>query len=655
MSAMSLLGDREQTATDRVSPWEEAAMAHEVKRSFEEDFARHLLKEAQLLQVLCGTLGCLGAGVVGYLGLAALPVLALGPVKVAFASAFGGAGGLHWAWQRGTLEGERQNVAASWGPGASALAAIAGTSPPRPTSRRLKRVVKWAFRLLSRPGALSGEWRFVVFIEAACSFAPWAQRAHFLHAARKDGSTQASAMQNGDAASQSLRHLLPLYRFLQRRVVVEVALDLCSAVAAAYGLRRERNAERNSERELLEQGALRGRLGSDIGATSGPGATALASDRRCLALATVLATLGALDAVSEASRERLRNGLSLEAGKERQGVMRSVLERWKRSKRPSISRQLTQRRLQRLGSAGRMVLRPTEVREILSSVPPMMLPGDADVAKDTEIDAAEFLSISDGSEDPEGPGSGYEQRCQGLAKGAESHSWDCCDPSIFKLRSVSYFLDAKKESSGPSMLELVDIDISRIGPHGPVFNSASHGDFSHQAFRRRGDQRFLFIWNWVIPPYQCVMTAALDPDVLWLQDTASPQARIWNRFLNSEPEERRNKLKCIFCVETGPWVVRKLAIKKPTLVGKKLAMTSHHVPDDFIEITMDVTNGGKGGGYEEMVTGMVLKHVKNMEPCICCLLEATEEDELPETALFSGAVRFVDFEKMICPMDSGPL
>eukprot|EP00930_Biecheleria_cincta_P020740 TRINITY_DN15528_c0_g2_i1.p1 TRINITY_DN15528_c0_g2~~TRINITY_DN15528_c0_g2_i1.p1 ORF type:complete len:704 (+),score=119.21 TRINITY_DN15528_c0_g2_i1:206-2113(+) len=629
-------------------------MAHEVKRSFEEDFARHLVKEAQLLQVLCGTLGCIGAGALSYLGLAALPVLALGPVKVALASVLGGAGGCQWACQWSHMEGERQGVAASWGPGASALAAIAGTSPPRPTSRRLKRVVKWAFRLLSRPGALSGEWRFAVFIEAACSFAPWAQRAHFLHATRKDGSTRAKAMEGGEAASQSLRHLLPLYRFLQRRIVVEVALDLCSAVAAAYGLRRERTA--SVVTELPEPGATRSRLGSELGATGGPGATALTSDRRCLALATVLATLGALDAVSEASRDRLRKGLSLEAGQERRGVMRGVLDRWqrwKRSKRPSISRQQTNQRLRRLGSAGRMVLRPTEVREILSSVPPMVLPGDADLAEDSDDEAAEFLSISDGSEDPEGPGSGYEQRCQGLVKGGESHSWDCCDPSIFKLRSVSYFVDAKKESSGPSMLELVDIDISRIGPHGPVFTSATHEDFSHEAFRRRGDQRFLFIWNWVIPPYQCVITAALNPLAPWLQDEASPQARTWKRFLDAEPEERRSKLKCIFCVETGPWVVRKLAIKKPTLVGKKLAMASHHVPDDYIEITMDVTNGGKGGGYEEMVTGMVLKHVKHMEMCICCLLEATEEDELPETALFAGNVRFVDFEKMICPMDSG--
>ncbi|CAL1137940.1 unnamed protein product [Cladocopium goreaui] len=183
------------------------------------------------------------------------------------------------------------------------------------------------------------------------------------------------------------------------------------------------------------------------------------------------------------------------------------------------------------------------------------------------------------------------------------------------------------------MLELIDVDVSRIGALGPIFESAKHSDFSYQALRRQGDARFLWIWNLVLPPYQAVLTAALDPAAAWLQNDMCPQ-------------ERKAKLKVIFSVEVGPWVLKKVAIKKPTLIGKKLSMASYYVPEDYIEITMDVTNGGKGGGYEEMVTGMVLRHVKSLECSVCCLLEATEQDELPECALFAAHFSHVDFGKM---------
>mmetsp|Transcript_13330 Transcript_13330/g.30399 ORF Transcript_13330/g.30399 Transcript_13330/m.30399 type:complete len:156 (+) Transcript_13330:1-468(+) len=149
-----------------------------------------------------------------------------------------------------------------------------------------------------------------------------------------------------------------------------------------------------------------------------------------------------------------------------------------------------------------------------------------------------------------------------------------------------------------------------------------------------------------MPPYQTIMPAALDPSAAWLLDKTSPEARVWHRFLNASPEEQRSKLKVIFSVETGPWVVKKVAIKKPTLIGKKISMASRYVPNEYLECTLDVTNGGKGGGYEEMVTRMVLRHVKSLEMGFCCLIEATQEDELPECALFSCFVSHPDFERM---------
>ncbi|CAE8598238.1 unnamed protein product, partial [Polarella glacialis] len=420
------------------------------------------------------------------------------------------------------------------------------------------------------------------------------------------------------------------------------ALELSATVAAARGVTRGRSGPEEASGDL------------PTGASQASATPAM--DRNCVALATVLATIGALGHLNQASQNSLRHSVGAEIGKESLGSSSCGpwAWRWQRRKPNGTShRQKGRNRIQRIASASRSVLRPGEMREALSMVPPMILPGDAKLSEDGEdYEEAEFLSISDVSEELEGPGSGFERRSAEFPCGSGPNTWAVYDPSNFKLRSQSYFVDAKKVPSGPAMLEIMSIDWLRIGPRGPVTESASHGDFCYSALRRSGDTRFMWIFNWVIPPYQALMTAAVDPSAPWLLDKHSPQARVWNRFLEADPEERRSKLKLVFSVETGPWVVKKLAIPKPTLIGKKLAMASKYVPGDFIEITMDVTNGGQGGGYEEMVTQMVLKQAKHIDMCVCVMLEATEEDELPETALFAACCRQIDMDRVQCPVCS---
>eukprot|EP00439_Symbiodinium_sp_Y106_P039077 s385_g4.t1 len=354
----------------------------------------------------------------------------------------------------------------------------------------------------------------------------------------------------------------------------------------------------------------------------------------------------------EASYARLRQGLDVDFAKDSQYQYRRLstfFRHWVQSSPEGLSSH-TRKALHRIVRAGRSVLRPGEIREALSSIPPMVLPGDAVIEdgedSDKEVEAAEFHSITDCEEETQLEGFGYGLRKADFPQGDGEHSWNVIDASTYRLRSEKYFVDGSKEPSCPAMLQLLDVDVSQIGPRGPVVESARHPDFSCQAIRRGGDGRFLFILNFILPPYQAIMTAAVDPSAAWLSDPASPQARVWHRFLAASHEDQKKKLKVIFSVETGPWVVKKVALKKPTLIGMKISMESHYQPEDYLEITLDVTNGGRGGGYEEMVTRMVLRHVKSLECGLCCLIEATQEDELPECALFAFLASHPDFERM---------
>ena len=105
----------------RLEAYESAAMAQEVLRSFEEDFAWRLHREAQLLRATCALLGFAALGAVGLGAAAALPLL-VGPAKVAVAAVAGGLGGCQWARRQSEEETQRQGVANCWEAGANALA-----------------------------------------------------------------------------------------------------------------------------------------------------------------------------------------------------------------------------------------------------------------------------------------------------------------------------------------------------------------------------------------------------------------------------------------------------------------------------------------------------------------------------------------------------
>lgn len=581
---------------------EEGSLTLEVRKDFEEDFAFHLRRERQFQYVCYAAVGCL-AGTLGCAGLAAVPLLMLTPAKVAIVSALGAASGSGLAYIKGKSDAEEEQ---------------GNPEPPAaPRLRRLKRIAKWGSRTLQMSRSLTSEERFAIFTEAVCTFAPWAQQAELLQRhSPKEGSTE-------DKALLVWRHLLPLYLFLQQGPVVEVALEFSRAVAED----RDRMFEevRNSP-TIFPRG-----------------------DRRKVALATILATISALEPIGSEERERLRRLNSSRPWK------RLVCQACSTAKQRSPSHRLPsarmqQQRLQHVAGAARVALRPNEVCEALSMVQPIQLPREKSTASHPDEEEDDFHSISEVSLPRDGAGVSFHQRRLDFPRGTEDHHWEVFDPTSFKLRSETYLKNSKKVPSGPAMLDLVNIDIVKIAPGGPVAPISQHRDFFPQIARQAGEERFLFLMNWIAPPYQITFVGALDVNAAWCQEPSTPQARVWQRFLQGDDDYKRDRLKVIFSVEAGPWVVKKLAVKKPTIIGRKISMRTNYRPGDFLEIIMDVTNGGKGGGYEEYCTSLVLGQAKSIEMSLCVLIEAKQEDELPEQALLTMKCNHLVFDRFQCPL-----
>lgn len=247
---------------------------------------------------------------------------------------------------------------------------------------------------------------------------------------------------------------------------------------------------------------------------------------------------------------------------------------------------------------------------------------------------------------PAGPVGNYRVRAQHFPRGRSACTWNAIGESVFNLRSSTYLRDRQKEPSGPSLFELVDVDIMCIPEDGPAMHVAKQGDFCPRHLRRQGDNRFLLVQNWIFPPFQAILTGALNPEAPWLTtQEQTPQARLWRRFLAMDQQERNAAFKIIVAIEGGPWLLKRAVPKKPMIIGKLLQMHTHYEEGDHLEIVCDVSTGK----VQEMGCGMVMKEMKRLDLGVATLMEATNEDELPEKMLFGLLIRRLDTSAVFYP------
>ena len=191
------------------------------------------------------------------------------------------------------------------------------------------------------------------------------------------------------------------------------------------------------------------------------------------------------------------------------------------------------------------------------------------------------------------------------------------------------------------MLELIHCDWVAVGDEGPVCCASEHPDFYPANARKKGEERFLLVVNFILGDFQAIMTMALNSDAAWLEDETSPQCRVWNHFLHGDDDSRRERFKLILAVEDGPWLVKKAFIKKPMLICKLLGCRFHQTPQ-YLEVAFQRATGA--------TVGVVLKSMKRAVLSCALLLEAKEPEELPEHLLTTAVANYLDPSKFACPM-----
>lgn len=157
-----------------------------------------------------------------------------------------------------------------------------------------------------------------------------------------------------------------------------------------------------------------------------------------------------------------------------------------------------------------------------------------------------------------------------------------------------------------------------------------------------------FLVNFLLPFGNFVSYFSIPP----IKDFPNKQvADVWTKFINGDQQYRDARLKLLPIAQEGPWIV-KAAVGNgtaPALLGKVMPLQYffRHPEGDkkgIYEVDVIITASTIAKG----ILGVVKGHTNMLTLAFALIIEASEQEELPETILCSFQVHYINLED--CPM-----
>ena len=215
--------------------------------------------------------------------------------------------------------------------------------------------------------------------------------------------------------------------------------------------------------------------------------------------------------------------------------------------------------------------------------------------------------------------------------------WSEPEATTFKVRGPSYLKDKKKVPSEPGVFKLLAIDIMETPDN--IQHVASQPSSRVAKMKARGDSRFIFVFNFMIPgPPFLAFTAYWEMNKKAVEDTSTPFGRLAKPFFFGDSDEFRNdRFKFIPKVIEGNFAIRMAVKDTPTLMGHKLKQY-YYRGDNYFEIDVDISSSS----VARNITGLVIGYAKTLVIDMALCLEGRDEKELPEVVLGTCSARHVD-------------
>lgn len=217
------------------------------------------------------------------------------------------------------------------------------------------------------------------------------------------------------------------------------------------------------------------------------------------------------------------------------------------------------------------------------------------------------------------------------------------DPTIFRVRGLSYLEDRVKVPSGPPPFKCRGVDVWMTD--NPERHIARHP----RVLGGKIYEQDTFLVNFLLPFGNFVAYFSVPP----LKDFPNKQvANVWSNFVSGDQQYRDARLKLLPIVIDGPWIV-KAAVGNgtaPALMGKVIPLQYFFQQPDsangrmgVYEVDVIITASSIAKGILSVVKG----HTKSLTIAFALIIEASTKEDLPETVLCSFQVHYLNLDD--CP------
>ncbi|XP_054807310.1 protein ENHANCED DISEASE RESISTANCE 2 isoform X2 [Prosopis cineraria] len=206
----------------------------------------------------------------------------------------------------------------------------------------------------------------------------------------------------------------------------------------------------------------------------------------------------------------------------------------------------------------------------------------------------------------------------------DTNCWTSPSGSRFMIRGKNYLKDNSKVVGGDPLLKLIAVDWLKVDSS--VDKIALH---SRSIVQSKAGKKlpFILVINLQVPAkpnYSLVLYYAADRPV--------NKDSLLGKFAEGDDSFRETRFKLIPSIVEGYWMVKRAVGTKACLLAK--AVTCKYCrQDNFLEIDVDIGSSS----VARSVIGLVLGYVTSLVVDLAILIEAKEEEELPEFIL--GTVR----------------
>lgn len=230
----------------------------------------------------------------------------------------------------------------------------------------------------------------------------------------------------------------------------------------------------------------------------------------------------------------------------------------------------------------------------------------------------------------------------GSARHVDLHTgidgWASPPGDVFSVRSADYFDNKQKCPGGDYLLSPAGVDWLKSSTKLDNILARPDNRFAH-ALRKaqslgRSQNGFIFAVNFQIPGkehYHAVHYFATDEPI--------PSDSLLQRFMDGDDDSYRNqRFKIVSQVLKGPWIVKAAAGQFGAFLVAKTVRCTYHKGPNYFEVDIDT---GSWPILSALVR-LMLEYSRNLTVDIGYVIEAREEDELPERLI--GGVRLCHME-----------